>query len=148
MSLTSTTPQTSPLDRQVIRDFLDGRVEAIALPEPNWGPIGQEVFERTYARNVELRMPDGEVVGTVVLVAGCDGRRQRGQRGLGVREDADLRGVVLPNLLRVEVDLDERLGNRHASPVGHHFRESAPDRNERIGVGQCMAAPDRAGVAE
>lgn len=64
MTLTSTLTTASSFDRSLIRDFLDGKVEAFALPEPNWGPIGKEVFERTYAREVEVRMPDGELVGT------------------------------------------------------------------------------------
>jgi ribonucleoside-triphosphate reductase len=60
MTLTS----TSITDAQTIRDFLDGIVDATTLPEPHWGPIGQEVFERTYARNVEVRTKEGELLGT------------------------------------------------------------------------------------
>ncbi len=59
MTLTSTITDT-----ETIRDFLDGVLDANALPEPQWGPIGQEVFERTYARSVEVRTPEGELLGT------------------------------------------------------------------------------------
>ena len=41
---------TEPSDRKVIKDFLAGRVGPEALPEPNWGPIGREVYDRTYSR--------------------------------------------------------------------------------------------------
>ena len=51
-------------DRETIRDFLDGLVDANALPEPNWGPIGKEVFERTYARTLDVRTETGELLGT------------------------------------------------------------------------------------
>jgi len=43
------------LDEGTVRAFLAGEVGPEALPEPEWGPLGKEVFERTYAREV----PDG-----------------------------------------------------------------------------------------
>lgn len=43
------------LDTSTIRAFLRGAISADALPEPAWGPIGREVFERTYSRD----LPDG-----------------------------------------------------------------------------------------
>lgn len=43
------------LDTSLIRAFLYGAVSEGVLPEPTFGPIGQEVFERTYARE----LPDG-----------------------------------------------------------------------------------------
>ncbi len=55
---------TPGIDTETVRDFLDGTIDANALPEPQWGPIGKEVFERTYARNVEVRTDDGELLGT------------------------------------------------------------------------------------
>ncbi|MHB1712729.1 MAG: ribonucleoside-triphosphate reductase, adenosylcobalamin-dependent [Acidimicrobiales bacterium] len=47
----------------LIRDFLAGKVDASLLPEPNWGPIGKEVYERTYSRHVPLLDATGAVVG-------------------------------------------------------------------------------------
>jgi ribonucleoside-triphosphate reductase len=55
---------TPGIDTETVRDFLDGIIDANALPEPQWGPIGKEVFERTYARNVEVRTDEGELLGT------------------------------------------------------------------------------------
>jgi ribonucleoside-triphosphate reductase len=55
---------TPGIDTKTTRDFLDGILDANALPEPQWGPIGKEVFERTYARNVEVRTEEGELLGT------------------------------------------------------------------------------------
>jgi len=43
---------TPDLDAATIRAFLDGCVPADDLPEPHWGPIGREVYERTYARDI------------------------------------------------------------------------------------------------
>ena len=57
-------PPSSTLDSSVIRDFLDGRIEPHTLPTPAWGPIGNEVFDRTYARPVDVVDPSGEVIGT------------------------------------------------------------------------------------
>jgi ribonucleotide reductase alpha subunit len=51
-------------DRQTIRDFLDGNIEAYAMPQPQWGPIGEEVFNRTYARTLDVVTETGEVLGT------------------------------------------------------------------------------------
>ena len=59
MTLTSITT-----DRETVRDFLDGVLDANALPEPQWGPIGTEVFERTYARTLDVRTEEGELLGT------------------------------------------------------------------------------------
>jgi len=62
--MTITSPTQTFVDRQAIREFLDGRIQFFALPEPQWGPIGKEVFERTYARSVDVVTNDGEVLGT------------------------------------------------------------------------------------
>jgi ribonucleotide reductase alpha subunit len=62
--MTITSPIQTFVDRQAIRDFLDGRIQFFELPEPQWGPIGKEVFERTYARTVDVVTSDGEVLGT------------------------------------------------------------------------------------
>ncbi len=37
--------------------FLRGNLPATSIPEPNWGPIGQKVYERTYSRDLFLRDP-------------------------------------------------------------------------------------------
>lgn len=42
-------------DNGLVEAFLAGRIHADALPEPAWGPIGPEVYRRTYSRQV----PDG-----------------------------------------------------------------------------------------
>jgi ribonucleoside-triphosphate reductase len=55
---------TPGIDTETVRDFLDGIIDANVLPEPQWGPIGKEVFERTYARNVEVHTDEGELLGT------------------------------------------------------------------------------------
>lgn len=39
-------------DDDTVRAFLAGRISHEALPAPKWGPLGREVFERTYARDV------------------------------------------------------------------------------------------------
>ena len=62
--MTITSPTQTFVDRHSIRDFLNGRIQFFALPEPQWGPIGKEVFERTYARTVDVVTNDGEVLGT------------------------------------------------------------------------------------
>ncbi len=49
------TKAIAQLDASLIRAFLRGAVSEDVLPEPAFGPIGQEVFERTYARG----LPDG-----------------------------------------------------------------------------------------
>lgn len=47
------------LDPAVVADFLAGRSGPEALPEPAWGPIGKEVYERTYSRDDTVVGPDG-----------------------------------------------------------------------------------------
>lgn len=113
MSLTSINSQTVSLDRQIIRDFLEGRVEAFALPEPNWGPIGQEVFERTYARNVEVRMPDGEVVGTRI-----ESWAETVKRVVLGSLSYTSRDLWLDD---EDVDLFEMMYNFRAIPAGRHI---------------------------
>lgn len=39
-------------DDDTVRAFLAGRISHEALPAPKWGPLGREVFERSYARDV------------------------------------------------------------------------------------------------
>ena len=46
-------PDLDAPGRRLVRAFLAGESPADALPAPLWGPIGREVFERTYAREVE-----------------------------------------------------------------------------------------------
>lgn len=47
------TTQLSILSKQTTERFLKGEVGPEALPEPVWGPIGKEVYERTYRRDGE-----------------------------------------------------------------------------------------------
>lgn len=42
------------LDKNTIRAFLRYEIDADALPAPKFGPIGETVFNRTYARPVEM----------------------------------------------------------------------------------------------
>lgn len=53
--------------RALFAAFLADEVGAEALPEPAWGPIGREVFDRTYARPIYQRDP---VTGKPVTDAG------------------------------------------------------------------------------
>ncbi len=52
---TAARPRLTGLDQDTIRRFLAGDVPASAIPAPAWGPIGEEVFTRTYSR----QMADG-----------------------------------------------------------------------------------------
>lgn len=40
------------LTDSLINDFLFGLVDAGELPVPNWGPIGEDVYKRSYSRNI------------------------------------------------------------------------------------------------
>ena len=44
-------PETT-LDRHLVRRFLAGHAGVEELPAPRWGPIGREVYERTYSRDI------------------------------------------------------------------------------------------------
>jgi len=55
---------TNSLDSEVVAKFLNFEVAASVLPEPSWGPIGREVYQRTYSRDGEVW---GETVRRVVL---------------------------------------------------------------------------------
>lgn len=59
MTITATRPDASTQDphTQIVEDFLAGRVDAEQLPEPAWGPIGRQVYERTYSRDLYMRDP-------------------------------------------------------------------------------------------
>ena len=92
----------------------------------------------------------------VGLVADRDRLRQRGERRLGVGENADLGGIVLADLLRVDVDLDQLArGQAERDPFAVARRrpvgETAPDRDHHVGVGGDAVAdggprlPDRPG---
>jgi ribonucleoside-triphosphate reductase len=52
------------LDDHTIRAFLAGEIDHRQIPAPQWGPIGQEVFERTYARPVATALTgdDGQPI--------------------------------------------------------------------------------------
>lgn len=50
---------TDNLTKTTIRNFLAGEIDASELPEPNWGPIGKEVYERTYSRETRTSRKDG-----------------------------------------------------------------------------------------
>lgn len=55
------------LSNQTIREFLKGEIGPESLPVPQWGPIGEEVFDRTYARDIGDRKECwGETVRRVV----------------------------------------------------------------------------------
>lgn len=41
-----------------IAQFLAGEMPASGLPDPKWGPIGQEVYDRTYSRDLEVPVED------------------------------------------------------------------------------------------
>jgi ribonucleotide reductase alpha subunit len=54
MTLLDLIPATpSTLDDDTIRQFLNNQIPASTLPEPVWGPIGREVYERTYSRPLD-----------------------------------------------------------------------------------------------
>jgi len=75
-------PLPGDLDRRTVLDFLAGTAGHDTLPAPPWGPIGREVYERTYSREV----PTGTV--------GADGQP-------AVRKEVwaeTVRRVVLGNL--------------------------------------------------
>lgn len=60
-STTSNDPvQAYSTYRHKIRAFLDFDLPASALPEPSWGPIGKEVYERTYSRDIETGEVDAD----------------------------------------------------------------------------------------
>jgi ribonucleoside-triphosphate reductase len=52
------------LDDLTIRAFLAGEIGHGLIPSPQWGPIGREVFERTYARPVPTALTgdDGQPI--------------------------------------------------------------------------------------
>lgn len=49
--IVSTSTSIEDVDDETIREFLRGEITSAVLPEPAWGPIGHEVFARTYARS-------------------------------------------------------------------------------------------------
>lgn len=58
MTVTTEATRSLTTGRALVQDFLTGRVDAEALPEPQWGPIGKQVYERTYARDLYVRDPE------------------------------------------------------------------------------------------
>ena len=63
---TATVPvQLDELDRSAIAAYLDGAIDTEAfvamVPPPPWGPIGEEVCRRTYARKT-VDPETGEVI--------------------------------------------------------------------------------------
>lgn len=68
----------STLTDDLIAAFLEGRVAAEALPAPVWGPIGAEVYERTYSRPIfelDPDQPTDPVTGAPRFVLDDSGRR-------------------------------------------------------------------------
>jgi ribonucleotide reductase alpha subunit len=61
-STSAGTPHT--LSDTLIRRFLAGETDAGSLPEPPWGAIGREVYERTYSRDIPVTGAGGAVLGT------------------------------------------------------------------------------------
>ena len=53
MTLTDSSLATPPaLTDAVINSFMDDKILAEDLPAPQWGPIGREVYERSYSRDI------------------------------------------------------------------------------------------------
>lgn len=78
---------TQPIE-PFIHQFLNDEITADELPEPNWGPVGREVYERSYSRNILNE--DGSV---------ADGWRWKVPEGRTVELWGDtVRRVVLGNL--------------------------------------------------
>ncbi|MHB8318137.1 MAG: ribonucleoside-triphosphate reductase, adenosylcobalamin-dependent [Acidimicrobiales bacterium] len=53
----------SGISHALIRAFLNYESDGSQLPQPEWGPIGKEVYERTYSRPVPTLNDVGETVG-------------------------------------------------------------------------------------
>lgn len=62
--LAPTTGDIQFLTDEAIRDFLAGNTQASSIPNPQWGPIGKEVYERTYARDVPIVSAGGDLLDT------------------------------------------------------------------------------------
>ena len=60
------------LSDQLINSFLSDEVQASELPVPNWGPIGEDVYKRSYSRNIIEA--DGSVSPGWVWTLPSDGR--------------------------------------------------------------------------
>lgn len=136
----TTSPATTSLDAASIRDFLEGHVDPLELPEPAWGPIGKAVYERTYSRDLFVRNPD-----TGLFITDSSGKKipQPWLATLGVAAPSDgrtsevwaetIRRVVLGNLgfqskvTGEPIDMDEAvelfdlLYGGKALPAGRHL---------------------------
>ena len=78
----------------------------------------------------------------------CQLLPNHGERGACIGDDSDRDRIIHADLLRVEIDLDQRLGDRHSPPVGEDLGEAAADGEHRVGVGQGGSRRCRAAVAE
>lgn len=118
----------------LVEAFLAGQVEAEALPEPAWGPIGKEVYERTYRRDLYLRDPDtGEyekaALGALVPQPWLMFDPPANGRTVEMWGDT-IRRVVLGNLGFVDekfaqpgeaIELFTTMYTGHALPAGRHL---------------------------
>ena len=75
-------------------------------------------------------------------------RRDRFDRGPGIGDDPDAYREIYADLARLEVDLNQVGGDRHASPVGHDLGEAAADGEHGIGVGDNASGAGGASVSE
>lgn len=66
--LTTLEAAVTDLPDSVVEEFLEFKIAPESLPEPKWGPIGKEVYERTYSRlNGSAKETWAETVRRVVL---------------------------------------------------------------------------------
>lgn len=133
MTIAAEATRSPAMDRALVLDFLAGRVDADSLPGPDWGPIGRQVYERTYARDLYVRDPD-------------TGDHERDPRGRLVPQPwmADL-GLPLPADGRTRelwADTVRRvvLGNLGFVEPSHHWASEAAELFELIHSGGALPA--------
>ncbi len=78
----------------------------------------------------------------------CELLPKHGERRASIGDDSDRDRIVDADLLRIQVDLDQRLGDRHSPPVGEDLGETAADGEHGIGPGQGGFRPSRAAMAQ
>ena len=106
MTITSVSRRQFSHDN-AIRDFLSGLSDPSSLPAPQWGPIGQEVYERTYSR--ELKTETGT-------------RKETWAETVRRVVNGNLSYVTPDHWLEDEaVDLFDTIYNFRAIPAGRHL---------------------------
>lgn len=55
---TAPAPTFTISDEEIFESFLNDEIGSEWLPTPNWGPVGETVFDRTYARPIYKRDPE------------------------------------------------------------------------------------------